>query len=454
MSKIQTLRKLWHSDKTAILTACFNNLNNWGLFRWMGDKTFLSFAYYMHTGRKMNWKKPVRFTEKIQWLKLYDRKSEYTRMVDKISAKDYVADIIGREYIIPTYGVWNTFDEIDFDQLPEQFVLKTSNGSGSNGVVVCTDKTKFDKVKAKKRLESSLRCNTYLNLREWPYKNIVPRIFAEQYVCDQTVTDKKDLIDYKFYCFDGEPKYCQVIQNRSTAETIDFYDEKWEQKPFVGLNTLAKRSEEALPRPVNYDKMLSLAKELSASHCFCRVDLYVADDEPKFGELTFYPASGIGRFSPDKYDELLGEMLKIQPVGVGKFFEIIEWRPIYKETELRDYKFFCSNGECKLFKIDFDRFVGHKANYYNREGELMPYGEAVCPPDPEAKIEIPSNINKMIEIAERLSTGFKLLRVDLYSIGNKILFGELTLYPASGLEKFVPDWGDEEIGSKINLTIE
>jgi len=310
MSKIQTFRKLWHSDKTAILTACFNNLNNLGLFRWIGDKTFLSIAYYMHTGRRMNWIRPERFTEKIQWLKLYDRKSEYTQMVDKITAKEYVASVIGWEYIIPTYGVWDSFNEIDFDKLPDQFVLKTSNGSGSNGVVVCTDKRKLDKAKAKKQLESSLKCNTYLNLREWPYKNIVPKIFAEQYICNQEVN------------------------------------------------------------------------------------------------------------------------------------EIID---------LRDYKFFCSNGECKLFKIDFDRFVGHKANYYNRNGDLLPFGEVVCPPDPSVKIEIPSDINEMIEIAERLSKGLKLLRVDLYNTGNKILFGELTFYPASGFEKFVPDEGDFEIGKLISI---
>lgn len=319
MSKIQTLRKLWHSDKTAILTACFNNLNNLGLFRWMSDKPFLSMAYYMHTGRKMHWKHPERFTEKIQWLKLYDRKEEYTRMVDKITAKEYVAERIGNEYIIPTYGVWEHFDDIDFDALPEQFVLKTSNGSGSNGVVVCTNKQMLDKKKAKKMLEASLKCNTYSNLREWPYKNIKPRIFAEQFITETNIdTARKDLTDYKFYCFGGKPKYCQVIQNRSTKESIEFYDENWALQPFVGLNPQAMRGEGNTPRPLYYDKMLEIAGKLSEGRDFVRVDLYTAGEMPLFGEVTFYPASGLGRFNPDEYDKLLGELLKIQPVGGGK----------------------------------------------------------------------------------------------------------------------------------------
>ena len=312
MSKLTTLKKLWSNNRRLIVIAVFNNINHTGLFRCLSDKRFISLAYYINTGKRMNWRSPQTFTQKLQWLKIHDRTPKFTKMVDKISAKEYVASTIGEEYVIPTLGVWNSFDEIDFALLPDQFVLKTNNGSGSNGVVVCKDKSSFDKKTARELLNSSLSSNTYELLREWPYKNIAPKLFAEEFITDNSAEEEKaDLTDYKFFCFNGVPSYCQVIKDRSSKETIDFFDSNWEHQPFIGLNPQAVSSTTPIQKPAMYFKMLSIARTLSEGLPFARIDLYQTGKKIYFGEITFYPASGFGRFSPDEYDRILGDMIKL-----------------------------------------------------------------------------------------------------------------------------------------------
>ena len=282
-------------------------------FNWLfTDAMYLKIRYYLYFRKRLNLKSPKTFTEKIQWLKLYNRKPEYTIMVDKQAVKDFVKSKVGEEYIIPTLGVWNKPEEIEWDLLPNQFVLKTTHGGGGNGVVICKNKKTFNKQVAIDRLNKSLRSDIYSTLREWPYKNVTKRIIAEKYM-----VSKKDknllssLSDYKFFCFNGRPKYCQVIRDRYSKETIDFYDMKWEHQDFVGLNPIAKFGLAPVARPNNLEKMIFICQELSKSTPFIRVDLYIVDDSIYFGELTFFPASGFGVFSPEEWNLKLGEMIKL-----------------------------------------------------------------------------------------------------------------------------------------------
>ena len=236
------------------------------------DRIYLQMVFRLEMGYKLDLDNPQAFSEKLQWLKLYNRKPEYTTMVDKAAVKEYVAKIIGEEYIIPTLGVWDRFEDIDFESLPNQFVLKTTHGGGNTGVVICKDKSSFDMVSAKAKLNKSLRSCIYRRYKEWPYKDVKHRIIAEEYIN----TAKSDLTDYKFFCFGGEVKYCQVIQNRSTNLTIDFYDKHWQHQPFVGLIALGQHIEQsttAVNKPQNYGLMLDIASKLSANIPFAPLAL-------------------------------------------------------------------------------------------------------------------------------------------------------------------------------------
>ena len=283
----------------------------WFLFP--NDALYLRIIYRLEMGHQLDLKNPKTFTEKLQWLKVYDRKPEYTNMVDKIKVKEYVSNIIGEEYIIPTLGVWNCFDEIDFNTLPSQFILKTNHGSGGSDVVICEDKEEFDRASAKRLLDNSLKRNGYNKYREWPYKNVERRVFAEKLLVEDDGKSQKkhDLTDYKFFCFDGEPKYCQVIKDRRAKETIDFFDMEWNHQDFVGLNPSASFSDIQPSKPANFEKMQEIAKKLSHGIRFVRIDLYEVGGRVFFSEITFYPASGYGRFKPKEYDAVLGQMLHL-----------------------------------------------------------------------------------------------------------------------------------------------
>lgn len=289
------------NDRSALAIAILNRMA-----KLIPDKLYLKLMFRFKMGYPMNFKNPQTFNEKLQWLKLYDRKPEYTQLVDKDRVKQYVCTVAGEKYVIPTIGIWDNFNDIDFSLLPEQFVLKTTHGGGGGGVVVCKNKSTFNHDVAKAKILSSLKSDIYRSLREWPYKNVPKRIIAEKYIQDN----------------DGE---------------------------------------------------------------------------------------------------------------------------------LKDYKFFCFNGQVKCFKIDFDRFVNHHANYYSPDGTLLEFGEKAFPPDYSKKIEIPDNIHEMIALAEILSKGHSFLRVDLYNVQGKIYFGELTFFPASGLEKFTDQKWDKQLGEWIIL---
>lgn len=294
-------RKLLKSNPRIFLAKCIRRI-----IVFLPDKCFLQLYYWLVMGRPLNLKNPQTFTAKINWLKLYDRKDIYTVMVDKVAVKSYVAKIIGEDKIIPTLGVWDNPDDIDFDALPEKFVLKCNHNSGL-GMCICKDKQKLDIQNVLYNLRKGITENIYKWNREWPYKNVPRRILAEE---------------------------------------------------------------------------------------------FMEDDNTK---------------------------------------------------ELRDYKFFCFGGVVKFFKIDFDRFVEHHANYYNTQGELLPFGEIVCPPLPQRKISLPSQLEKMISMAERLSRNVPFLRVDFYEVNNKVYFGELTFSPDGGFGIWTDDKIDYMLGQWITL---
>lgn len=293
------------SSKSYIKDAEFG-IKNW-LYGLLPDKLYLKIKFKKLMGYPLNLKEPKTFSEKIQWLKLYNHRPEYTKMVDKYAVKGYVANIIGKEYVIPTLGVWNRVEDIDWDELPNSFVLKCTHDSG--GVIICKDKISFDREAAIKKMNHSFKKNYYKIWREWPYKNVPKRIIAEEYINPSpSVTD---LPDYKWYCFNGEPKYCQVIQNRSSYETIDFFDTNWEHQEFIGLNHKATYASVLPERPINLDTHIRIVRELSKGMPFVRVDLYETGGNTYFGEITFYPMSGFGKFQPDKYNEILGQMISL-----------------------------------------------------------------------------------------------------------------------------------------------
>lgn len=280
-------------------------LNKVGISKLIPDRAYLKLRYRANFDKKLNLKDPKTYNEKLQWLKLYDRNPSYIKMVDKDAVKRFVAEKIGDQYVIPTLGVWDCVEDIDFDSLPNQFVLKCTHDSG--GLVICRDKSQLNISEAKKKLSRALRRNYYYVGREWPYKNVPKKIIAEKYMED-TVT-----------------------------------------------------------------------------------------------------------------------------------------------AELRDYKFFCFNGRVKYFNIDFDRFIGHRANYYSPDGKLLEFGKAACPPDFEKQLSMPRALKKMIELAEILSADCPFMRVDFYEVNGDVYFGEMTFYPASGFGKFQPEEWDATLGSWLVL---
>lgn len=287
--------------------------------RLIPDKLYLKLVYRIRMGKKLDLKNPQTFSEKLQWLKLHDRKPIYTTMVDKYEAKKYVAERIGEQYIIPTLGVWNHFDEIDFDKLPDQFVLKCTHDSG--GLVIVRDKKKFDRRAAKKKIEGSLKRNFYWKGREWPYKNVEPRIIAEKYIEDPngSLRDYKffcfaaNLPVYKFLCFSGEPIIIQTIQNDKTKdETIDYFDLEWN---LLDLRQNYENSNTPLPKPNMLHEMIDVAKKLSKGHLFIRIDLYQANEKVLFSEFTFFSDAGFEGFRPPEWDTLLGEKINLSLIN-------------------------------------------------------------------------------------------------------------------------------------------
>lgn len=281
----------------------FLMLGHRGFFKWMNDETYLKIAYWCKMDKRLDLKHPTTYNEKLQWLKLNDRNPEYASLVDKYEVRKFIEKTIGEDYLIPLLGIWDSIDEIDFDNLPNQFVLKCTHDSG--GLVICRDKEKLDIEKAKKKLKKSLRHNYYWGQREWIYKNIKPRIIAEKYMVDES---KKELKDYKFFCFDGAVKAMFIATDRGIDTRFDFFDLEFNHMPFMQNYPNANKE---IRKPKGFEKMIELAKVLSEGIPHVRVDFYDINGEVYFGEMTFFHFSGWEKFEPEKYDQLFGSWLQI-----------------------------------------------------------------------------------------------------------------------------------------------
>lgn len=278
------------------------------------DKEYLYIMYRIMMHKKLDLKNPRTFNEKLQWLKLYNRNPEYTLMVDKYEAKKYVENKIGSKYIIPTLGVWDSFDDIDFKSLPQQFVLKCTHDSG--GLIICRDKNRLDLEEVESKIEACLKQRYFWIAREWPYKDVKPRIIAEKYMEN---SGDDELTDYKWFCFNGEPKFVYVshgLANHATA-TIDFYDMNYERMPFK--RTDYKSSVIDAAKPDTYDEMLYVARKLSKDIPFVRVDLYEIDGKVYFSEITFFPCAGWMPIDPPEWDYRLGEYINLPIRKEGKY---------------------------------------------------------------------------------------------------------------------------------------
>lgn len=286
--------------------ARFRILTSRGLYRNLDDEKYLKKTFKVLMEKDLDLENPKTYNEKIQWLKLYDRNPQYTLLVDKHEVKKIVADLIGEEYIIPTLGVWDHFDEIDWDHLPKQFVLKCTHDSG--GLVICKDKEKLDIEAAKKKIERSLSKNYYLSGREWPYKNVKPRIIAEQYMEDGEL---QELRDYKFFTFDGVVKALFIATDRQTAgeETkFDFFDREFKH---LDVRNGHPNAEVPPKKPEKFDEMIELAEKLSKGIPHVRVDFYEVNDKVYFGEMTFSHWSGMMPFEPASWDETFGSWITL-----------------------------------------------------------------------------------------------------------------------------------------------
>lgn len=271
-------------------------------------KVYLKLVYRFEFGKKLDLNRPRTYNEKLQWLKLYYHRQEFVDMVDKEAVKSRVAQLIGEEYVIPTLGSWSNVEDINWETLPNQFVLKTTHDGGNNGVVICRDKDSFDKTKAMSKLKWSLNRNTYLLGREWPYKMIQHRVLAEKYLEDPVL---KDLRDYKFFCFDGNVRMMYVASERGKeGEDVkfDFFDVQYNH---LDLKQTHENSAFPPPKPKTFDTMVRLAKILSAGIPHVRVDFYEVNGKVYFGEYTFFHRGGMAPFVPEKYDLILGDYLKL-----------------------------------------------------------------------------------------------------------------------------------------------
>lgn len=273
------------------------------------DKTYLKIVFRLMMGRRLNLKEPKTFNEKLQWLKLYNRNPVYSMMVDKYAVKDYITKTIGNEYVTPTIGIWDKTEDIDWNSLPNQFVLKTTHGGGSSGVIICKDKTVFDKHKAIEKLNLSLHQDIYRQYREFPYKDVPKRIIAECYIPHPNNMD--DLPDYKFFCFDGEVKAILVATDRhKVGEEVkfDFFDSEYNYLPFrQGHN----HANDIPPKPQSFVEMKQLASKLSRGIPHVRIDFYENNGRPLFGEITFFHFAGFVPFEPEKWDYTFGEWISL-----------------------------------------------------------------------------------------------------------------------------------------------
>ena len=431
-------------------------LGSRGWLPFLSDETYLKILFRRMLGYELDLKDPKTFNEKIQWLKLNDRKPEYTIMVDKYAVKKYVAGMIGEQYLIPTLGVWERYDDIDFKQLPESFVLKCTHDSG--GLVIVRNKSSMDFAAARKKLTKCLKRNYYYQGREWPYKNVKPRILAEKYI-----EEKGKIVpeDYKIYCINGEPEYIAVFHNRFSnteplSETV--YNINWEPQ-HISLDRHFAISDEIIPKPDCLDELLWICRKLCRDMDFVRIDFYLSGHSIYFGEITLHTAGGFQRMLPEELDRILGDKLKLSPDTIGGgYFLHSGWSVIPGKPErilaagLTDYKFYCFNGKPRFLYISkgLENHETARISYVTLEWENAPF----CRSDYRRFKRLPSrpvNYDLMLDLAGKLSANIPFLRVDFYEIKEQVFFSELTFYPGSGFSGFSPGQWDRKLGELIRL---
>ena len=296
MKKI--IKYLTHPREALI---CLMNKN---FFFFLPDKLYLKWKYKLLIGKKLDLKNPKLLSEKLQWLKLYNRNPEYTKMVDKYEVRNYIENKLGKQYLIPLVGVYDKFDDIDFDKLPNKFVIKCTHDSG--GLVICKDKNTLNMKAAKKKINKFMKRNYYKVHREWPYKNVKPRIVIEKYIENK---DKSDLLEYNIFCFNGIPKLVSVCYGDKEKNRFnDFYDSDFNK---LDLKCIYNASNVILDKPKQFDKMKEIASILSKDIPHLRVDFYLCNNKIYLGELTFFHFAGFTKFEPKNYEITLGDYLKL-----------------------------------------------------------------------------------------------------------------------------------------------
>ena len=351
------------------------------------DKFFMKVKYRIIIGYWMDFDNPRTFNEKLQWLKFNNIHPEYTQMVDKVAAKDYVRNIIGDEYIIPTLGVWNSVDEIDWNSLPDKFVIKGAGDSGS--VVICTDKKNFDIGKAKAHLKKTCKRNYSLTSKEYPYYNVPRRFIAEELL----ENERHDVgPDFVIICSDGIPS------GDNCSEEIK-----------------------------------KICLELAGKTQKAKLEFFKINGTEWYVDLTDLTIGNITGYS----------------VFIENGIKII--RSKNPNKDIVDYKFFCFDGTPFCYKMDFGRGVEHHANYYDLEGTFLPFGELGFHFLKEKKFFQPTNFQEMLDIVTKLCQGFPFIRVDLYNVSGRIHFGELTFFPYSGMMKFAPEEWDYKLGELLKI---
>lgn len=418
-----------------------------------GDEIYLKVRFRLLMGKRLNLDNPQTFSEKLQWLKLYNRRPEYTMMVDKYAVKNYVSGLIGKEYVIPTLGVWDRPEDIEWDQLPNRFVLKTTHGGGSNGVVICKDKSTFDKEAAIKLLKKNMKQSDWKIGMEWPYKDVPHRIIAEEFV--DPAPDIKDLSDYKFFCFDGEVKGLFVATERQKEGVdvkFDFFDADYNHLPFKQGHENANPYP---PTPHNFEQMKAVAAKLSKGHPHVRVDLYDVGDRVLFGEITMFHFGGMVPFRPEEWDKIFGNMLTLpgEKLGGAIIRYTLDGKMIITQPCLIDYKWYCFGGEPQYCQVIQGRTSEEAIDFFDKEWNHQDF-IGLHPTANNALVtpKKPVKLHQQIEIARVLSKNIPFSRIDLYEVKGEVLFGEITLFPLSGMGSFRPEIYNLKLGQLLQLS--
>lgn len=304
-NKRKTFKKLAGFGPRALYAAIFDKLRYYRIMRIVPDRLFVKMVYRAHFGKKLNLSTPDSFNEKLQWLKLNYRDDRMPLLVDKIQVKDYISQVVGKDYVVPTIGFWSNPHEIDWESLPSSFVLKCSHDSGS--VIICNDKTRLDKELVCQKLSQHLKTDLFYWGREWPYRSIEPRILAEPLLIDTIIGE---LYDYKFFCFNGKARCFKIDFGRFTEHHANYYDVSGNLLSISELDCPSNPAAD-VHVPSCLGKMVLLAEELSKGFPFMRVDFYLVNNQLYVGELTFFPASGLSPFLDYESDILLGSWLNI-----------------------------------------------------------------------------------------------------------------------------------------------